>query len=449
MPHTVLVIGAGRSATFLIDYLLAHAAKNNWKVIIADLSLALATQKAAQHAAAYPIALDLNDESALSDVIRRSTLVVSLAPADKHIQIARVCLAEKKHLFTASYVSPEMQAMDAAVQAAGLLFFNELGCDPGIDHMSALALLAEIKAASGTVEEFYSFTGGLIAPDTIDNPWAYKFSWNPRNVVLAGQPGPARYLANGVTRFIPYQRLFQEVIPFEIDGFGKLEGYANRDSVPYREQYALTDVKTLLRGTLRYPGYAFAWHVLVWLGLTNDQLILQQTDRLRFRDFLLAFLPPDPAPTVKESLINTLGKYLAYDKAQVEEVLVKFEAIDLFSDRCFQRSSGTPAQLLQEILEEKWALKTGDRDLVVMTHRIIYRDKQGKRQHKQSTLLLEGDNDYHTAMAKTVGLPLAIAVKNFLNGQIELKGVHIPVQASVYQPILAELATLGIDFKEK
>jgi saccharopine dehydrogenase-like NADP-dependent oxidoreductase len=448
MPKTVLVIGAGRSATYLIDYLLTHAATFDWQLIIADLSLELARKKAAGHPLASAQSLNLDDPAALQKAIRTADLVVSLAPADKHIHIAKVCLTEKKSLFTASYVSAEMQAMHTEVDNAGLLFFNELGCDPGIDHMSALALLAEIKQAGGEIEAFYSFTGGLIAREAIDNPWAYKFSWNPRNVILAGQPGPARYLANGVVRYIPYQRLFQEVIPFEIAGFGKLEGYANRDSVPYREQYGLQQVKTLLRGTLRYPGYASAWHVLVWLGLTNDQLKLQQTHKLRFRDFLLAFLPPDPAPTVKESLVNALQNYLGYSQSEIADVLIRFEAIDLFSDRCFQQTAATPAQLLQEILEEKWALKSGERDLVVMTHRIDYRDVQGILKQKNANLLLEGDNDYHTAMAKTVGLPLAIAVKNFLNGKINLKGVHIPVQAEVYSPILAELAELGIVFHE-
>ncbi len=443
----VLVIGAGRSSTFLIDYLLEHAPSQNWKLTIADLQLDWAEKRANGHPNARPIAFDLENQHQLEAEIAQCDVVISLAPADKHLAIAQVCLKHKKSLFTASYVSPGMKAMAAEVEAAGILFLNELGCDPGIDHMSALALLQEIRLQGGEITAFYSYTGGLIAPASDNQPWHYKFSWNPRNVVLAGQPGPARYQANGVIRYIPYLRLFREKSVLEIPGFGPLEAYANRDSLPYIEQYGLQGIPTLLRGTLRYPSFCDAWHVFAWLGMTNEQLLFYNCTQLRYRDFLLAFLYPDDAPTVRESFVHTLTNQLGYNPFQIADLLEKFDYLDFFSDRCFKQETGSAASLLQEILEEKWRLGDDDRDLVVMHHLVNYK-QNGKLHSRSATLILEGDDNFHTAMAKTVGLPLAMAVRHYLEGTITLKGVHIPIQPEIYLPILTELANYGIQFQE-
>lgn len=443
----VLVIGAGRSSTYLIDYLLEHAPSHDWQITIADLQLDWAEKRAAGHPNARPIAFDLDNQLQLEAEISKSDVVISLAPADKHLPIAQVCLQHKKSLFTASYVSPGMQAMAAEVEAAGILFLNELGCDPGIDHMSALALLDEIRQEGGEITAFYSYTGGLIAPASDNQPWHYKFSWNPRNVVLAGQPGPARYLANGVVRYIPYLRLFREKSVLNIPGFGPLEAYANRDSLPYIQQYGLDGLPTLLRGTLRYPTYCDAWHVFAWLGMTNEQLTFTNCSQLRYRDFLLAFLYPDDAATVRESFVNTLTNQLGYTSEQLADLLEKFDYLDFFSERCFKQNNGSAASLLQEILEEKWRLGDDDRDMVVMHHIVNY-SLEGKTQTRTSTLLLEGADNYHTAMAKTVGLPLAIAVRHYLTGQIQRTGVHIPIYPELYQPILQELGNYGIKFTE-
>lgn len=447
MKH-VLVIGAGRSSTFLIDYLLEYAPAHDWQLTIADLQLDWAEKRAGGHPNARPIAFNLENQLQLETEIAHSDVVISLAPADKHLGIAHVCLKHKKSLFTASYVSQGMQNMAAEVEAAGILFLNELGCDPGIDHMSALALLHEIKQKGGEITAFYSYTGGLIAPASDDQPWHYKFSWNPRNVVLAGQPGPARYLANGVVRYTPYLRLFREKTVLEIPDFGPLEAYANRDSLPYIDQYGLHGIPTLLRGTLRYPTFCDAWHVFVWLGMTNEQLAFTNCTQLRFRDFLLAFLYPDDAATVRESFVHTLTNQLGYQADQIADLLEKFDYLDFFSDRCFKQETGSAASLLQEILEEKWCLGDDDRDLVVMHHLVNYK-QNGKLHSRSSTLILEGDDNFHTAMAKTVGLPLAMAVRHYLEGSISLQGVHIPIQPEVYQPILAELSKYGIRFNEK
>jgi len=443
----VLIIGAGRSSTYLIDYLLQFAPQQHWTISIADLQLDWAQKRAGGHPNARAIAFNLDDATQLSAEIAQADVVISLAPADKHIQVAQVCLEHKKSLFTASYISPTMQAMAAEVEAAGILFMNELGCDPGIDHMSALALLHEIRQEGGQITAFSSYAGGLIAPASDNQPWHYKFSWNPRNVVLAGEPGPARYLANGVIRYIPYFRLFREKSVLDIPGFGPLEAYANRDSLPYIAQYGLDGIPSILRGTLRYPTYCDAWHVFAWLGMTNENLPFTNCTQLKYRDFLLAFLYPDEAPTVRESFVNTLTNQLGYNSFQIADLLEKFDYLEFFGGRCFIQENGNAASLLQEILEEKWRLGDNDKDLVVMHHIVHYTLNQ-KPKMRTSTLLLEGADNFHTAMAKTVGLPLAIAVRHYLEGKIHLKGVHIPIQPEIYLPILKELGQYGIQFKE-
>lgn len=441
----ILVLGAGRSSVYLIDYLLQHAEVQQWEVTIADLSAEAAAQKAKGHPNARPIAFDLKNNELLQTEVQRTDVVVSLLPADMHLPVAEACVQHGRSMFTASYVSPGMQALDADVRAKGLLFLNEIGCDPGIDHMSAMQLIDKIKAEGGKITAFYSYTGGLVAKACDTNPWHYKFSWNPRNVVLAGQPGPARYLAKGTVRYVPYTRLFSEASRVEVPGFGPLDAYANRDSLPYKELYGLQDAHTLLRATFRYPEYCDAWSVMVYLGLTNEQLIFDNCRQLRYRDLLNACLPPDQTPTVREGFEKTLRERLNFDAATVARITAQFDYLDFFSERTFERDQAAAAQLLLDILQEKWQLAPGDRDLVVMQHRFEY-DLKGMKKVKTSTLVLEGENDYHTAMAKTVGLPLAMALRRYLLGELPLTGVQIPIQAAVYNPVLAELEEVGVKF---
>ena len=398
----ILVLGAGRSSVYLIEYLLQAE-------------------------------------------VQRADVVVSLLPADMHLPVAEACVQYGRSMFTASYVSPGMQALDAEVRAKGLLFLNEIGCDPGIDHMSAMQLIDQIKSEGGKITAFYSYTGGLVAPACDTNPWHYKFSWNPRNVVLAGQPGPARYLANGTVRYVPYTRLFSEASRVDVPGFGPLDAYANRDSLPYQELYDLQDAHTLLRATFRYPEYCDAWSVMVYLGLTNEQLLFNNCQQMRYRDLLNACLPPDNTPTVRQGFEKTLRERMHLDAATTARIAAQFDHLDFFSERTFERDSASAAQLLLDILQEKWLLAPGDRDLVVMQHHFIY-EQQGVQKEKISTLVLEGDNDYYTAMAKTVGLPLAMALRRFLLGELQLTGVQIPIQAEIYNPVLAELEDWGVKF---
>lgn len=441
----ILVLGAGRSSVYLIDYLLQHAELQHWELTIADLSAEAASQKAKGHPKARPIAFDLKNADLLQAEVQRADVVVSLLPADMHLPVAEACVQYGRSMFTASYVSPGMQALDAEVRAKGMLFLNEIGCDPGIDHMSAMQLIDQIKAAGGKITAFYSYTGGLVAPACDTNPWHYKFSWNPRNVVLAGQPGPARYLANGTVRYVPYSRLFSEASRVDVPGFGPLDAYANRDSLPYQELYGLQDAHTLLRATFRYPEYCDAWSVMVYLGLINEQLLFNNCRQMRYRDLLNACLPPDNTPTVRQGFEKTLRERMHLDAATTARITAQFEYLDFFSERIFERDSASAAQLLLDILQEKWLLAPGDRDLVVMQHHFVY-ELQGVQKEKTSTLVLEGDNDYHTAMAKTVGLPLAMALRRYLLGELKLTGVQIPIQAEIYEPVLAELEDWGVKF---
>lgn len=442
----ILVLGAGRSSIYLIEYLIKHAEQNGWLVTIADLHAASAQQKAGNSTAARAIQLDLKDTETLHDEIAAVDVVVSLMPADMHIHVAELCLALGKSMFTASYISDAMKAMHEAVAAKGLLFLNEIGCDPGIDHMSTMELIDGIRAKGGTIKALYSYTGGLVPRDCDTNPWHYKFSWNPRNVVMAAQPGPARFLANNYIRFKPYNRIFREFESVDVPGFGPLDAYANRDSLPYKDFYALQSAHTILRATFRYPDFCQGWAILVFLGLTNDQLQLNNCDKLSYRDFLNMFLPPDDSATVRDGFEHLLRERMNLDEVQIATTMVQFDYLDFFSNRCFQRNNGSPADLLLEMLERKWQLAPGDRDLIVMHHRLVY-EIDGESKIESSTLLLEGENETYTAMAKTVGLPLAISVRLFLEGKINLKGVLIPTEKALYEPIMEELKAYGVQFK--
>ncbi|RZK58255.1 MAG: saccharopine dehydrogenase, partial [Hymenobacter sp.] len=268
----LLLLGAGRSAAVLIEYLLTHAPTEKWFLTVADAQAAhLAPVLAAHSEFTRPVTFDVHDAAQLDALVSQADVVISMLPAAFHPAVARACLRHRRHLATASYVGAEVRALHAEAAAAGLVFLMECGLDPGLDHLSAVQTIHALQAAGARITSFKSYCGGLVAPASEGaNPWRYKFSWNPRNVVLAGQGGPAHYLENGAEKFIPYPELFARAEVLAVPGHGHFEGYANRDSLSYREIYGLTDVQTMLRGTLRRPGYCGAWQVLVRLGLTDD-----------------------------------------------------------------------------------------------------------------------------------------------------------------------------------
>jgi len=439
----ILILGAGRSASSLIHYLIQHAGQQEWRLTVADRDEQQARSLIpADTAAAVAIGLDATNAEARAKVIEEHGLVISMLPAFMHIDVLQDCLRLRKHVITPSYVPDALWAMDAEFKAAGLVVLNEMGLDPGIDHMSAMRILDRIRLQGGEMEAFESYTGGLVAPESDTNPWGYKFSWNPRNVVLAGQGGAAKYIREGVTRYIPYHKLFQQTVQVEVPELGAFDGYANRDSLKYRKAYGIEAIPTLVRGTLRKAGYCEAWDAFVQLGCTDDGFTMELPATATWNDYLNAFLPKASGQDTR----TTLANYLRI--AAKGEVMDKLEWLGLFSDKPIGVEGRSPAAILQHLLEEKWVLGPNDKDLVVMWHRFQY-SLEGKQHELIASLGVIGKDRTHTAMAQTVGLPIAMACKLVLNGVVEDRGVLLPLKPSLYDPILDELEEHGIVFREE
>jgi saccharopine dehydrogenase (NADP+, L-glutamate forming) len=440
MVSSILVLGAGRSSSSLISYLEEESQKFNWSVTVGDVSFAAARSLAVGNDKA--IQFDIRDVENSRKAIRSADVVISMIPAHLHVQVAALCLQEKKHLLTASYVSDEMKSFDDQAREKNLLFLNECGLDPGIDHMSAMKMIDIIKEEGGVLHSFESFTGGLIAPETDrENPWRYKFTWNPRNVVMAGQ-GTSKFLQEGQYKYIPYQQLFKRFTPISIPEYGEYEGYANRDSLKYIETYGLHGIQTMLRGTLRFNGFCAAWDIFVQLGCTDDSYAMEGVGRMTHRDFIDTFLDRNSGKSLEEKLLRQF--HLQPDGPEMQRLTWS----GFFEKEKIGLPQGTPAQILEHILNKKWNLHPDDKDLVVMWHRFVY-EKKGKEKEIQSTLVARGENRVHTAMAKTVGFPLAIAAKLLLQGKIKERGVVIPTMKEIYQPVLQELKSLGIELRER
>ncbi|WP_144606253.1 saccharopine dehydrogenase C-terminal domain-containing protein [Algoriphagus algorifonticola] len=438
--HSILILGGGKSSTYLIDYLADSCQNKDRKLILADLDEKAALEKLKNRPNTFAKSLDVSDPEKRRSLIQESDLVISMLPAFMHPTIAKDCLDLGKHFFSASYVSEDLKKMASKISEKGLFFLNECGLDPGIDHMSAMKIIDEAKSKGHQITSFKSYCGGLLAPESEDNPWKYKFTWNPRNVVLAGQ-GTSRYVEKGDLKFIPYHNLYRRLESIHFKGLGDFDGYANRDSLSYRKVYGLENIPTLLRGTLRRAGYCKAWNVFVQLGMTDDSFEVNFPENSTLRDFINAFLPYDPQLSVEEKL-GELIQDLDFPTFE------KLQWLGFFSDRKLPKTSGSPAALLQAILEIDWALGKEDRDMIVMQHLFELETDQGK-EVLTSSLVCFGEDSTYTAMAKTVGLPLAIAVDLFLDGKIKLSGLHLPILPEIYLPILEELGKRGIIFQEK
>ena len=437
----ILVIGAGRSAVTLIKYLLDNSSANNWLVTVADFSIELAEKAVGNHNNGKAIFFNVTDEKQRESEIENADIVISMLPASLHITVAKDCVRLGKNLVTASYVSPEIAELDEAAKQAGILLLNEIGLDPGIDHMSAMQVIDEIKENGGELTSFKSFCGGLVHPDYDNNPWNYKFTWNPRNVVLAGQ-GTAQYIENGDYKYIPYTSLFERTEHMEVLDAGEFEGYANRDSLSYRKSYGLDDIPTLFRGTLRRKGYSEAWNIFVQLGMTDDTYKLENSASITNREFINMFLPFNDALTVEEKLCKQFS--LTTDSV----IFQKIAWLSTFSENKIGIENASPAQILQKICEEKWTLGSLDKDMIVMQHQFEY-VQNGEQKKLNSSLLVFGDDPRYTSMAKTVGLPVAIATKLILSGAIKSTGVKIPTTKDIYVPVLKELEENGINFVEE
>ncbi|WP_452218979.1 saccharopine dehydrogenase family protein [Lacinutrix undariae] len=438
----ILVIGSGKSASYLIKYLLEKSDSENLLIIVGDINFTNAKKLIGNHKNAQAIALDVFDKHSRENAIKNADIIISMLPARFHIEVAKDCITFNKNMVTASYVSNEMQALDKSAKDKGLIFMNEIGVDPGIDHMSAMKVINTIRAKGGKMILFESFTGGLVAPESDNNLWNYKFTWNPRNVVVAGQGGAAKFLQEGTYKYIPYNRLFRRTEFLDVENFGRFEAYANRDSLKYQSVYGLNSIETLYRGTMRRVGFSRAWNMFVLLGMTDDSYTIDDSENMSYRDFVNAFLPYSPTDSVELKFRHAL-------KIDQDDIVWdKLLELDLFSQtKMVDLKQATPAQILQKILMDSWTLAEDDKDMIVMYHKFGY-ELDGKKYQIDSTMVTIGEDQTYTAMSKTVGLPVAMATLAILNGKIKTPGVQIPITAEVYEPILKELEDYGIVFKE-
>jgi len=439
----ILVIGSGKSSSYLIKYFLNEAKTEKLYVTIGDINIEHAELLIKNNPNARAIKLDVFNDKARAEAIINSDIVVSMLPARFHIEVAKDCVTYSKNMVTASYVSKEMLELDSAVKEKGLVFMNEIGVDPGIDHMSAMKVIDSIRDRGGEMVLFESFTGGLVAPESDTNLWNYKFTWNPRNVVVAGQGGAAKFLQEGKFKYIPYHRLFRRTEYLEVKGYGRFEAYANRDSLKYQSAYGLENIKTLYRGTMRRVGFSRAWQNFVMLGMTDDSYTIDDSENMSYRDFVNSFLPYSPTDSVELKFRHQL-------KIDQDDIVWdKFVELDIFNaTKMVELKKATPAQILRKILLDSWTLDHNDKDMIVMYHKFGFK-LNGKLQQIDSTMVCIGEDQTYTAMAKTVGLPVAIATLDILNGKIKTPGVQIPITKEVYEPILRALENFGIEFQEK
>ena len=437
MTQKIFIIGAGRSASSLIKYLINISVKNNFEITIGDKEVSLVKDKIDGHKCASAIQFDVLNEVQRISEIKNADIVISMLPASLHFIVAQDCLKYKKNLVTASYVSKDIQSLNDQAQKQGIILLNEIGLDPGIDHMSAMKVIDDIKNKGGVIKSFKSYCGGLVAPEYDTNPWNYKFTWNPRNVVLAGQ-GTAQYIDSGKYKYIPYGQLFKRTDTVNVLNYGQFEAYANRDSLSYREVYKLNDIPTLFRGTLRKLGYSEAWDLFVQMGMTDDSYEMDVSG-MNYSDFFNSFI---------DVRNRDIKSYLKSHFRVSDDVISKVEWLGFFNQINLDLEKGTPAQILQKILESKWLLKKEDKDMIVMQHQFIY-EIEGEEHELHSSFVLLGEDQTYTGMAKTVGLPVGIATKLILNGEIKSTGVKIPVSKDIYKPVLEELEQYGIRFIEE
>ena len=434
----ILILGIGRSTYYLLQYLNVHIASKGIAITALDAQTELVGKRRAEFPNITFIQSDI-DATTILPLICAADLVVSMLPPSFHGMVAELCLHENKHFFTASYVSAEIKAMDEQAKSQGLLFMMECGLDPGIDHMSAISIIHTLKEKGANITSFESYTGGLVHPSNTNPPWNYKVSWNPRNVVLAGQGAAAHYRKDGVVKVLPYHRLFTTPSVWALPESDVYEGYPNRDSLSYQKLYDLEHTETFVRGTLRYPGFCEGWNYLVQLGLTDDSVVLSADDARTARTFLQHFL-------INEG-VSLEEKLKDFFKDKTSEAHIFIESLGLLSEAPVITEAATAAAILQSIIEKKWKLEPGDRDRIVMIHKISYMLGDDVKTI-QSYMVVDGEDNERTAMAKTVGLPLAIAIDLFLNDKIAERGVMIPISQQLSNNILSKLKTLGIHFTE-
>lgn len=432
----ILVIGAGRTSSSLIKYLLNKSVENDWLITIADQSIEAAEQKAQNHPRAKAIQFNATDEEERSVQIAKTDIVVSLLPETHHVHLIKDCLKYRAHLVTASYTSPEMVSYNEQVKDAGLIFLNEMGLDPGIDHMDTMRLISKVKNKGGALISLRSFGGGLISPESDDNPWGYKITWNPMNVVIAGMSS-ARYVQDGKLRIVPYNRLFLDTHIVDVPGVGKYEAYPNRDSIKYRRIYNIPRIPNVFRGSLRKIGFCKSWNALVQIGLTDNRYIVPDSHKLTYNKWLSFYFQKKNGLDSKQALIDFLKE------SSGSEIIDKIEWLGLLSDEKIKLKDATPSEILLDLLIKKWRFTESDRDMVILQTEVEY-EIDNRVEKIISSFVIKGEPGFNTAMASTVGLPMGIAVNLILSNKVNEKGVIIPIYPEIYKPALKELTDLGI-----
>ena len=432
----VLVLGAGLVAGPLVRYLLRQ---EGFRVTVASRTLDKAKRLIGEAANGKALQLDVDGETALETQIAAADLSVSLLPYVYHPLVARLCVKHCRHMVTTSYVKEPMRALDPAAKEAGVILLNEIGVDPGIDHMSAMQAIERIRNTGGELVEFASYCGGLPAPEANDNPFGYKFSWAPRGVILAAK-NSGRYLKDDTVFDIPGEELLSHHWPVTIDGVGELEALTNRDALPYRETYGIPDVKSMFRGTLRYPGWCETMGKVAELGF------LDETTRGDLGGLSFRMLTAKLIESTGGDLEGDLAKALKIDPAS--EIIANLEWLGLLSDDPLPPKADTLLDVLAERMLEKMQYAPGERDMIVMQHEFTVRHPD-RTEKQTSTLIDYGIPRGDSAMSRLVALPAAIAVRLILEGKIELPGVHIPVLPQIYEPVLDELSEMGVVFQEK
>jgi saccharopine dehydrogenase-like NADP-dependent oxidoreductase len=458
----VLLFGAGKSATVLIDYLLSNARTEQWKLVVVDANLQLAKDKLNNSPHGQAVSFDVTDVNSRHAWIQKADIVISMLPPALHLLVAKDCIQFSKHLLTASYIDNDLKEMETIIRDKNILFLCEMGLDPGIDHMSAMKLVDEINENGGKITSFQSHCGGLIAPESDDNPWHYKISWNPRNIVLAGKAG-AHYRENGEEKKIRYEELFNGDNIVNVPDIGYLSWYPNRDSLSYTPLYGLQDAPTFVRTTLRHPDFMYGWKNIIDLKLTDEtvqyntddkslsEVFREHMDKNGFGDWLQKKISERvSASKDMEQNQNRGTAYLVNTVQEANLILKQLFYLGLDDNETkVNKGMCSPADILQFAIERKLALKPEDKDMIVMLHEIEYENGNSATNTIRSTLIVKGENSLHTAMAKTVGLPLGIATKLILNGGLKIRGLHIPTSKEIYEPVLKELEEYGIRFEEE
>ena len=429
---TILIFGAGKSATSLIEYMCFTCEENNWALLLCDTDLRLAQSKITNCKNAHAISIDVSNNKKRMHLVKDADIVISMLPPHLHFLVAKDCLDFAKHLLTASYIDEKVKALSGEIEQKGVIFLCEMGLDPGIDHMSAMKMINQVTKEGGKITSFKSHCGGLVSPESDNNPWHYKITWNPANIVMAGSSG-AIYRSKGQTVDIPYKNIFSDCTVIDIPGLFPLACYPNRDSLTYTNIYGLNNIDTFIRTTLRYPSFCRGWNKIVNLGLTDLNDYGQIKDCKTYNEWYQ-----------KKKITAHLSYY--QDKNE-DEFAEQIDYIGLRSNTPIEADVNNSAVLLQNILERKLAMQPHDKDMIVMLHEIGY-EINGKNKELRSSLIVFGEDQKKTAMAKTVGLPLGIAAKLILQNKIQLTGLHIPVLPEIYEPVLAELEEYLVKFNE-